>query len=220
MRSLSSLMPRFPPQLTTGHQLCCGWYFLGHWNCGSNCWSCCLCSPLSDQEEIYVRHSTSYTLYTAWGSIVDKIILFDTPMYTWTHTHTHNAHTRTHTHIHTCMTDSNFQPFWSSMRTWQNCFWVSLTIFFATCSRACAGNAKLRPLWATSSHAHMYMYMQMYSWSCTHVHVHADVQLVMHTCTCTCRCTVGHAHMYMYMQMYSWSCTHVRTYGTFQLRTA
>ena len=52
-----------------------------------------------------MRHSTSYTLYTAWGSIVDKIILFDTPTYVHMDTHAHTQYTHTYTHTHTHMHD-------------------------------------------------------------------------------------------------------------------
>ena len=72
---------------------------------------------------------TQHLIHTVYSmGFVDIIMSFDTRTHAHTHTRTHtHAHTHTHTH-----TDSNFQPFWSSMRTWQNCLWVSLTIFFAT----------------------------------------------------------------------------------------
>ena len=107
---------------------------------------------------------TQHLIHTVYSmGFVDIIMSFDTRTHAHTHIHIHtHTHTNTYTHTHTqthTHTDSNFQPFWSSMRTWQNCLWVSLTIFFATRIRACAGYAKLRPLWATPNHVGVHVQM-------------------------------------------------------------
>ena len=71
----------------------------------------CVLDPLSVQKKDCVRQC-----YTQ-----DTLCCTDSNLADVSHTCTQHTHTCTHT-------DSNFRPFWSSMRTWQNYFCVSLTV--------------------------------------------------------------------------------------------